>query len=337
MSVQNKNIFQLVDSRSAGGIESHIFNLSRWLVNSSYTNEVIFLKDYGEHPLKASLTKAGIPWRCLDSYIDLYKLLIGSNCILSTHGYKAGTIGRLIAYLTSTPVISTYHSGDKGSGKLKLYNWIDEISAKLANQVISVSEEIESRLPVASNQIVNFVNQQPLMVERGKGVSFIGRLSHEKGPDIFARVTANLKCPCYVFGDGPLRKELEYQYDHLIFFGHVDMEQYWKDIGLLCISSRFEGLPLVALEAMSRGIPVVSFTVGGLPQLIKHNNNGWLVPNGNENALKATIETWTRADSTQKAQFAVAAHSHINNHFTDDVVCPQIVNTYQKALQKAVN
>ncbi|WP_415903040.1 glycosyltransferase family 4 protein [Neptuniibacter sp. QD29_5] len=333
MSIHDWLIYQLVDSRHQGGIESHILNLTRWLNQNGYRSEVIFMRDFGTHPLKDKLTKEGLPYRCLSNYRELYKLLTHSPCIVNTHGYKAGIIGRIFGKLSSTPVISTFHSGDLGKGKLRFYSWLDYSTSILADRVLSVSDEISSRLPITSHQIANFVAPAKLQTERGKAVAFVGRLSDEKGPKAFARITEQLpkELPCHVYGDGPLKTGLEREYPHLNFFGQVEMDQHWGDIGLLCISSKSEGLPLVALEAMSRGIPVASYRLGAIPELIEDHKSGWLVNTGDEKTLGSVIANWWTQSGTDKAAMSIAAHHRICKYYSDSFVIPSILEIYAQA------
>lgn len=334
MSLHDWIIYQLIDSRSPGGIETHVLNLSKWLNKNGYRSQVIFLKDHGEHPLKQQLINEGISWRCLNSYKALFHLVTHSPCLLSTHGYKAGIVGRVIGKLCKTPVVSTFHSGDLGAGKLKFYSYLDSLTAVLADRAISVSPEIAARLPISSNQIMNFITPQSMPVERGNQIAFVGRLSSEKGPDSFARITAQLGQPanCHIYGDGPMAESLQQRYPHLSFHGHVDMEEHWQKIGLLCISSESEGLPLAALEAMTRGIPVASYRIGALPQLICHNKNGWLIPPGDEAAFQSVLERWILSSATKKAELSVNAHQQASRHFSDDAICPSILQMYIQAL-----
>lgn len=332
MAISNFTLFQLVDSRGPGGIETHILNLSKWLLDNGFNNQVIFLKDHGSNSFKDLLTANQISWRCLANLTQLGHELTSSPHILCTHGYKAGIVGRALGWWTGTPTISTFHSGDRGQGKMRIYNWIDELSASMASKVISVSNEICQRLPVPSKQIDNFITQRQILAQRGKTIAFVGRISTEKGPFSFARIVQNLDIPCHVYGDGPLLAELKSQYPQLKYFGHVHMDQHWEDIGLLCITSVFEGLPLVALEAMIRGVPVVSYAVGGLPDLISTSHNGWLIPPGDEVTFRRTIELWSLKSSVAKAQMAVAAHNHISKNYTDEMVCPKIIEVYRTAI-----
>lgn len=337
MSNQSRSIIQLVDSRQFGGIESHILNLSLWLKQQGEKNQVLFLHDYGDHPLKQALGQQGIAWNTLDSYWALFKLLRQTPCILATHGYKAGIIGRLIARLSGCKVVSTFHSGDLGEGKLRYYSQLDIYTAPLAHQAISVSPEIASRLPCDSLQLPNFVKTQGLPLSHAKSIAFVGRLSHEKGPDTFAKLTLNvqqalgIKLDTKVYGDGPMRAKLASDYPHLQLFGHVDMQDHWQEVGLLCITSRSEGLPLVALEAMARGIPVVSFRLGALPQVICSGRNGWLVKQRDQQGFQAAIIHWLTLSAIQRRELGLAARNTIRKRFSSEVVVPKIVAAYQSA------
>ncbi|EAR62023.1 glycosyltransferase family 4 protein [Neptuniibacter caesariensis] len=324
-------IYQLVDSRSYGGIESHILNLSKWLKRNNLNSEVVFLRDYGAHPLKQELDRASLRYRSLNNSFQLVSLLKESPSLLCTHGYKAGIIGRLAALSCKRPVISTFHSGDPGKGRVKLYSLIDRYSAFLCDALISVSHQIAEEIP-ESTTIANFVPQLPMLPERGKAIAFVGRLSEEKDPISFAKTTQTIDAPCHVYGDGPLYNTLQDQYPHLTLFGHVEMRDYWKDIGLLCITSRFEGLPLVALEAMIRGIPVLSFAIGGLPDLIKDSENGWIIQNRDEDLFNKAICHWLALPATAKASLSISAHHHAQKHYSDESVCPQILSIYENAL-----
>ncbi|EPJ43963.1 MAG: hypothetical protein OFPI_41280 [Osedax symbiont Rs2] len=341
IAMHSVKIFQLLDSKSAGGIETHVLKLSAWLKQHQYNCEIIFCHFYGEHPLAKQLTRAGIKFRYLPNLYSLVRLLQEQPCLLATHGYKAGIFGRLIANLSKVPVVSTYHSGDSGSGKVKIYSKLDDLTARWADAVISVSREIGKRLKTQSSYIPNFTQQSTLSISdnvdpNSQEIAFVGRLSFEKGPDLFAKITANLESPhpisCY--GEGPLASALEAANPHILFRGHCQMSDHWANIGVLCISSRFEGLPFVALEAMSRGIPVISFCTGGLQELIEDKINGWLIPPLDTKAFKSAIDSWIKQPMDERALMKEAAKRQIATHYCADSVIPKIVAQYQLAIQK---
>jgi len=344
INIQNIKIFQLLDSSSMGGIETHVIKLAQWLNEHQYQCEVIFARHYGPHPLTQQLNQLGIRYRYLDNIFALLPLLKKQPSLLATHGYKAGILGRLLANLCQTPVVSTYHSGDMGQGKLKLYSLLDDASATLANKVISVSQDISERIGVDAHYIPNFIQRQltlgsPFFNTNNKEIAFVGRLSHEKGPDIFANISSTLVATntftCY--GDGPLKAALQRQHPHVCFKGYCDMQQQWQNIGLLCITSRFEGLPFVALEAMSRGIPVVSFKLGGLTELIDHNNSGWLIERDDIEAFRASIRQWQMMPPYQKLAMSDAARRKVNDNYSCDCLIPKIVDVYHSAVMDHLN
>ncbi len=117
------DIWLLLDSRDLGGIESHVLQLSGGLRQAGLKPRVLFWADYGGHPLRAALDRAGLVHETLTggfrSLIDALRRR--RPAVLHTHGYKAGILGRLAARLTARPVVSTFHAGEPGTGKLRLY------------------------------------------------------------------------------------------------------------------------------------------------------------------------------------------------------------------------
>ena len=65
-----------------------------------------------------------------------------------------------------------------------------------------------------------------------------------------------------------------------------DVPRYIAAMDVFVLSSSMEGLPLAVLEAMAAGLPVVATAVGGLPNLIDDGKTGFLVPSGDENAMR---------------------------------------------------
>ena len=118
MMTKNINIALLLDSKNYGGIETHVANLAKGLYSSGHCVHIILLNNYGEHPVFESDEFLRTILLKLDgSLTALFSFLKVSNIeLVHTHGYKAGIFGRLSAWLTKVPVISTYHAGEIGSG-----------------------------------------------------------------------------------------------------------------------------------------------------------------------------------------------------------------------------
>jgi len=329
---KRQSVWLLLDSRKAGGIESHVLQLAEGLYMYDINVTVVFLTNYGDHPLRTELQRQGINTISLNGHIiGLWKAMRRERpSILHTHGYKAGILGRFVAHACKIPVVSTYHMGEKPSGRLTLYDWLDRQSARLASRAFAVSPQIAKNLPVDAKVVDNFVSANGLGISNGDRIAFVGRLSFEKGPDYFARLAS--RYPDYrfhIYGEGPKATELKASAPrNLHFHGQRDMASIWPGIGLLIMPSRHEGLPMAALEAMARGIPVLASHVGAFDQLIDSGKNGWLVTPGDNDELAECLDRWIAMSNQQKRHFKQAARQKVLQRFSTDIVVPQLIYSY---------
>jgi glycosyltransferase involved in cell wall biosynthesis len=132
-------------------------------------------------------------------------------------------------------------------------------------------------------------------------IGFVGRLTAVKNPSLFVEaaehVVQQFPQTRFVFvGDGELRLVLEEQIDalglaqHVIFAGwQVDMPAVYADLDLLALTSLNEGTPVTVIEALATGIPVVATSVGGVPDVLKDQETGVLIPPGDPEGLAQAI------------------------------------------------
>ncbi len=339
MTSDNLNIALLLDSRNYGGIETHVANLAKGLDKLGHNVQIILLNNYGEHPVFESENFLRSRLLKLDGRVlTLFKLLKEANInLVHTHGYKAGILGRILGKLTNSIVVSTFHSGEKGDLKLRFYHWLDCLTANLS-PCICVSEKIKKSANISAEVIENFVVLPAKLFSKSTSaaqIAFVGRLSIEKGPDLFVSIAKQL--PQYsfaIYGDGPMSQEIKTKATKNIdLVGHVtSMNPYWQKIKFLCITSREEGLPLVAIEALIRGIPVISFDIGGISSVVINNHNGWLIEPYNEADFIKSIKQGHSLSQEQRSKMSSFAYWHIRNNFSCDAIVPQIFDVYQKAL-----
>lgn len=130
-------------------------------------------------------------------------------------------------------------------------------------------------------------------------VLFVGRLQEEKGIEDF--MEAAERCPEIAFaiiGDGPLSGEVRKRMTrvkNLVWQGVLPVEETAKRIAaarIVVVPSRwYENAPYVVLEAMAAGIPVIATCIGGLPELVRENETGLLVPPRDAEALAVAVQT----------------------------------------------
>jgi glycosyltransferase involved in cell wall biosynthesis len=339
MMTQTINIALLLDSRNYGGIETHVANLAKGLEKSGHNVKIILLNDYGEHPVFESEQFLRTRLIKLDGSVKaLFTLLKKSKInLVHTHGYKAGIIGRITCKLAKKAVVSTFHAGEKGSLKMRVYRWLDRKTAGLSH-CICVSKEIKNSAKLNADVIENFVELPTSTYRTTKPatqIAFVGRLSYEKGPDVFLRLAKQL--PQYnfsMYGDGPMLEKISTSAtDNLTLMGQVtSMNPHWPKISLLCITSREEGLPLVAIEALVRGVPVISFDIGGLSSVVINNQSGWLIAPYNEAAFIDSIKHGQMISNERRSKMSLFSYLHIRDNFSCDAIIPQIFNVYNKAL-----
>ena len=326
-----------LDTGGFGGIETHVAILAEALRAAGKAVVVLSVQRLQpSHPLRRRLREAGIPLREADGSWDFIRRLRALRpAVVHSHGYKANLLSRFTALTAPFRHVSSFHAGDPGVGRVRLYTAVDELTAILSKRV-AVSRPIAQRIPWPTPVIENFVpfpDDLPMNAADG-GIGFVGRLSPEKGADLFCTMAQRLfergiAGPYHVFGDGPLRSTLEATASAIRFHGAVgDLQEQLSTLRCIVMPSRAEGLPMAALEAMARGVPVVATAVGDLPRLIEHGVNGWLVPPGDPNALERTVEEVTLLPVDAYRTVTAAAQRTIRQRYAAPVQLPRFLSLY---------
>lgn len=96
---------------------------------------------------------------------------------------------------------------------------------------------------------------------------------------------------------------------------------------LYALPSYAEGLPMSLLEAMSFGLPVLTTPVGGIPQVVNHDENGWMVQPGHIDELATALRSLL-ASASARTRLGTAARATIENHFTLDRAMQRLGELY---------
>jgi glycosyltransferase involved in cell wall biosynthesis len=339
-------IWQLLDSRTVGGIERHVEVLARHLHALGVATRIVLLASYPEQPSLALFEGAGALVSVLDGRFRtlLDAIRAEAPALIHAHGYRANVMARFAGLAAGVPVVTSYHAGLREPFPVGVYQLVDEWTGFLSGR-IAVSEMIRARLPFDAALLENFVDvpEQP-PVATGTRIVFVGRLTPEKGPDLFcelARATQTERasaCEWHLFGDGPMRNALAADYArHVTFHGFVsDMEAIWRDAGLLVMTSRAEGLPMAALEAIARGVPVVAADVGGLPRIAVPGVSGWLFPAGNLASARKALDEWLAMGQAAQAHLSRSAWSYAKAHFSAEAGMAKLARIYERCAGRDV-
>ena len=330
-------IFHYLDARAIGGIETHVETLALAQIAAGYPAAVILHADYPDGNVRQRYENAGLSVHVASGTTGLWKLLTRHRpAIIHTHGYKAGINARPIARLLSIPLISTFHAGERGRGKMAIYQFVDEWTS-FAGQRLAVSREIAERMPFETRVIRNFVPLAPVARRAPEKSRFIfaGRLSHEKGPDIFCWLASRNRRSGHfdIHGDGPMRAELENGYGKNVrFHGFTNnIKAALGEASALVMTSRNEGLPMIALEAMALGVPVIAPAIGGLPELISHGRNGYLFEAANLASLEDSLHDFCELGRDQIQAMGSAARHTIASQYSPQAVMPDLLAAYELA------
>jgi hypothetical protein len=108
-----------------------------------------------------------------------------------------------------------------------------------------------------------------------------------------------------------------------------DLAECYAEAQVLCLPSRREGVPLVLLEAMSFGLPVIATPVGGIADYVAHEDNGLLVPPGDVDALAVSIAVLA-ADPELRTRLGEAARRRVAEQAGPDTIAHRWRETYSE-------
>ena len=187
------------------------------------------------------------------------------------------------------------------------------LANKFGEQRVSVIPHgIDTRGPVWTREEALHAVSLPEQ-SRGKVlVSFFGRMSPEKSPEVFVETAARLSKRSDLYfcmtGEGPewaAVQRLVAKYglqDRLYLAGFVDDPRPWMELSdIVVLTSSVDGMPLVILEAQALGKPVVASAVGSLPEMVMNGETGFLCPPGDVDAFCRAVETLADSEPLRRS------------------------------------
>jgi glycosyltransferase involved in cell wall biosynthesis len=340
----------LIDAAQVSGPARQLTALAERLRDVGVDLRVVTFHRTGHprSPFLDYLGRAGVPYTVIadEGPLDL-RLLPRVRSALSawrpdvvqTHGYKPTAIAYALRHTGARwPWTAFSHGATAENRKVELYNWLEQRFLGGADRVVVMSQEQRRRLARLGDRVRVLHNAAiPLpaddtatddragwmgALERVAGgtsrapvMGVVGRLSPEKGVDVFLRACRELiqrQTPfaAIVAGDGQEREKLERLSDELDLAGHVRfigpvaaVQTLYKRLDLVVIPSFSEGIPNVLLEALRADVPVVGTRVGAIPEVLEDTRAGVTVQPGDPRALADAIAQGLllKADASSRA------------------------------------
>ena len=301
----------------AGGIGPHAFRVAEKLREIGYNVELMHVPHIPIKNLKNlsfSLfgTIKGISnkktydvvhaWNLPSAFI--MKRIKSKKKILSVHGVYSKQVEMLHSKITS---------GIVSSQESQILDWADVLTTDSK----AVQSEYKKKLgkdfeylpaPLDKTKFEKIPN-----VERNpKQIAYVGRDSFEKGTDILRKIESQI--------NGTVKFCTDLPWDETM--------KILKASQMLVVPSRTESIPQVIKEAFYLKVPVIATNVGGIPELVVHQETGILVPPEDPEKLMIAINNLLDNEESRR-NFANNAFEFINKNFSWDVLLEKYTNLYE--------
>ena len=350
-----------------GGAELALVQVIRRLDRDRWAPHVYCLTHRGK--LADELEELGVPVSCYELGkwnlpLVLWRLRSALKAsrpaVVQTFLYHANILGRVAAWMAGVPhVLSGIRVAEKRSWfRLALDRWTDRFVSKH----VCVSEGVkrfsvqqgglpEPKMVVVPNgvDVARFKEAEPAnLTEFGIPggaftALFVGRLEPQKAPEMLIQGLSPLFPPhphlhLLMVGAGSLESSLRDRaaalniVDNVHFAGRQrDIPGIMRSADCLVLTSLWEGMPNVVLEAMAAGLPVVTTDVEGVRELIDSPRTGFIVPIAEPDALQEPVALLIGSEQL-RTDMAAAAQVHVSQLFTWDATAAGFVAVYDGLL-----
>jgi glycosyltransferase involved in cell wall biosynthesis len=284
--------------------------------------------------------------------------------LIHAHTPRTALIGRLAAHKAGVPFVYHVHSPAGRDSTRKLFNWVNATAewavVRGADRLIAVSPSVRDymvRRGIPADRIVCVPNGVPItnfqadrrppqatwtlgaiaLFRPRKGIeTLLEALAVLKSRNVNVRLRAvgGFESPVYkadVLGLAA-RLDLAESIDWIGFTRNVNREL--AKINLFVLPSLFgEGLPMVVLEAMAAGLPVVASRVEGVPEAVLHRTTGLLVEPGSVSQLATAIEEIV-SGGLDYASLSRGARTRHAEFFSDTTMAAGVASVYREVLAK---
>jgi len=226
--------------------------------------------------------------------------------IIHTHfAVPSGALAWMLSVLTGIPYVLTAHLGDVPGGVPektgKWFRWLEPFTKpiwKRAKRVVAVSEftrqlalqhySVDIQV-IPNGADVTHLAPSEIKVNTPPRLVFAGRFVYQKNPVAIVQILSQLKdlnWQCAMLGDGPMFEDIKQEIgkagmnERFNLPGWVTSEQvldHFSKSDILFMPSFSEGLPVVGVQALAKGLAIVASRIGGFLDLVDEKKNGYLI------------------------------------------------------------
>jgi glycosyltransferase involved in cell wall biosynthesis len=360
---------QLVSTGGFYGAERTLLELAIFLRDEGWDSRIVALEGEGVEELMRRASEHGIAGEAYVpsgrlGLLPMLRRVRGmvsgeSRVVMHSHGYKPDILLAALGVPRRLPCLATCHSWYSETAKLKVLEYLDKRAVQRFDHVVAVSEEIyrdlrASGLPEGSlSRIDNGISVPVVDTHRRdeiraewnlapgeKLVVQIGRLAKSKRNALLLKAVADLPrsvvARVVLVGDGEERPALAEYARSIGIEGRVIFAGYRRDAAaimaaadVLAITSSKEGLPIVVLEAMAIGCPIIATAVGAIPQVLGPES-AWIVAVDDVAALVRALHEVLGESTSARVRAAKAKSVFLERH-SREVMGRQYLNLYERA------
>lgn len=342
-------ILQIITLCELGGAQSVVINLANKLCEN---HEVIVVAGEGDGKMFSlldsrvktdrilSLVRKLSPLNEAKTIIAMKRLYNKYNPdIIHLHSSKAGLLGRLA--FPKNKIVYTVHGFDSIRLAYRKFLTLERLLQNRCAAIVGVSKYDEENLKKEgiTKNISTVYNglYKPQHLEYNPFEKFnkfkykilcIARLAPPKNHKLFLEVANKLPDCAFIWIGNQNNPKFDYP-QNVFFIGNISgAGSYTEYADLFMLPSNYEGLPMVIIESLSMGTPVMASSVGGITELLD-GKNGWALENDPEKMANA-ISDYLSMSEDERSQMKRNAINTYQNQFTVD----NMVNGYMEIYKK---
>ncbi|MFK5948088.1 MAG: glycosyltransferase [Methylococcales bacterium] len=284
--------------------------------------------------------------------------------VLHSHMVHANLLGRIARIFVHIPVvISTAHNIDEGGRWREIAYRLTDFLADVTTNVSQAAVDRYIEVGAAPRNRIRFIpnglntdifkpddqKRNQLRDELGLNGEFVwlavGRLVDAKDyPNMikaFSMLTDHMPVTLLIVGQGELENELEQQVrdlkqqNRIRFLGvRQDIPQLMNAIDGYVMSSAWEGLPMVLLEAAASGKPIVATDVGGNREIVLDQTSGYIVPPGDADEITSALENVRSLSPKERNDMGKAGRQYVEDKYSIESVVTMWEDLYKEMLSE---